>query len=148
VNHRCFTRATSRSGLPATPTRSRGSVAPSSGHGSLLAIDAVRPTETADRYVFDVGRREADCREWIAHVPPECQMISVRRKDVDDHESTALASSRDRVKWTRGKVTERLSPRSNGCLILLERRVGIRLPMEDRHDWLTHLFSLLLLRIP
>jgi hypothetical protein len=120
--------------LVATSARSPGSLAPSSGDGSLLAIDALRPTESADRHVFDVRRREADCRERIAHVPPECQMVSVRRKDVDDNKSTALASSRDRVKRARREVTERLSPRSNRSLISLERRVGIRLPMEDRHD--------------
>jgi hypothetical protein len=123
--------------------RSWGSLFASCGRIHVVAIDALRPTESADRHVFDVGRREADCRERIAHVPSECEMVSVRRKDVDDDKSTALASSRDRVKRARRVVTERLSPRRNGSLISLERRVGIRLPMEDRHDWLTHLFHLL-----
>ena len=98
--------------LLATSARSPGSLAPSGGDGSLLAIDALRPTESADRHVFDVGRREADCRERIAHVPSESEMVFVRPKDVDHNESAALASSRDRVKRARREVTELLSPRS------------------------------------
>jgi hypothetical protein len=100
------------------PRQIVGSISASCRGIHVVAVDDLRPADAGDGHVFDVGRRQADCRERIAHVPSKGEMVSVRRKDVDDDKSAALASPRDRVNRTRGLVAERLLPRLDGPLVL------------------------------